>query len=885
MPMSAGTRLGPYEIVSLLGAGGMGEVYKARDTRLSRTIAIKVLPSELVDSPAAKQRFEREARAVAALSHPHICPVFDVGQQDGTEFLVMEYLEGETLAARLARATLPLEQALHYAIQIADALATAHKAGIVHRDLKPGNIMLTRSGAKLLDFGLAKACAGPLIAGATEVATERALTATGTVVGTVQYMAPEQIEGGEIDARTDIFAFGTVLYEMVTGRKPFEGKTAAGLMAAILERTPVPVSTRKPTVSPVLDHVIGKCLAKDPDNRWQTARDMTLELKWVADAQASTVIPTAGARRRRLALWVAALAGAATTLILGAWLWRRPTSVPPDAGLTVFQIPPPRDTVLGQVAVSPDGQSVAFVAADANGSGHIYIRQRDSFTTRQLAGTEGASSPFWSPDNRFIGFFAQTKLRKVAVAGGPAQTLCDAFGALGAAWNAEGTIIFGADGPLRKVSGTGGDPTVITTLSRAKDVLHCWPSFLPDGRHFLFNVRSERATENGVYVGSLDSASIKPVVKADLRALYSPPGHLLFIRDRTLLAQNFDTTRLQVSGDPVVLAGSVGYIWDGSDAGLSVSPSGVLAYESAEYPVTELAWFDRNGRKVGRVGEPADYLNPWLASDERQVVVERIDPNTGVHQIWKLDLTRNGSASRLTLSPMGRHVPVLSSDGHRMVYISNDSGQFEISLIDLRQPEREDVLLSTSANNYPVDWSLDGRFILYETLDARTRRDLWVLPLVGDRRPRPLLQSDFDEQQGQLSPDGRWMAYISNETGRWEVYVRSFPGLGNLHQISTAGGTQPRWRRDGKELFYLAADRTLMAVPLGGGGATTEPATPRPLFRLSVAPSGVPTGVRDRTRFAASADGQRFLINATLEGAGPREIRVVTYWPGLLRGR
>ena len=463
VPLGPGSRLGPYEIVSPAGAGGMGEVYRARDTRLDRTIALKVLPPDLINDPAARQRFEREARAVAALSHPHICPLFDVGQQDGTDFLVMEDLDGETLAARLARGKLPIDQALQCAIQVADALAAAHREGIIHRDLKPGNIMLTKSGAKLLDFGLAKLRTEPVIAGTTEVATEQALTAIGTVVGTVQYMAPEQIEGGELDARTDIFAFGTLLYEMITGSKAFEGKTAAALMAAILERTPAPVSSRKPTVSPQLDHVIGKCLAKHPDHRWQTARDLMLELKWIAEARPNGA--AAAGSSRHFWVWVIAALGVGVTgmLTLTALLQRRSNGVPSDLDATVFQISPPPGTALGQVAVSPDGRTIAFIAASAQGTGQVYIRQRDSFAIRQLQGTEGATSPFWSPDSRFIGFFASNKLWKIAVSGGPAQALADAFGALGGTWNTEGTIIFAADGPLRRVSAAGGEPAAIAT--------------------------------------------------------------------------------------------------------------------------------------------------------------------------------------------------------------------------------------------------------------------------------------------------------------------------------------------------------------------------------------------------------------------------------------
>jgi Tol biopolymer transport system component len=539
--------------------------------------------------------------------------------------------------------------------------------------------------------------------------------------------------------------------------------------------------------------------------------------------------------------------------------------------------------VLGQVAVSPNGRFVALVAAGADGPGVLYVRARNALQVRQLAGTEGAAFPFWSPDSQYLGFFAQSKLKKIALAGGPPQVVCATLGSIGGTWNADGTIIFAAGGPLEQVKASGGAPVAVTTLPPGEEVLHLWPSFLPDGRHFLFSLRSERADENGVYVGSLDSREVKRVANADLRALYAPPAHLLFVRERALMAQAFDLSTFTVSGDPIPVAAPVGYVWTGLDAAFSVSSTGMLAYESADYPVTELAWFDRTGRRLGRVGEPGDYLLPWLSYDERQLLVERIDPNRGDHQIWKLDVARNGNASRLTLGNMSRHAPVLSSDGSKMVFTANQSGHFDFFVKDLRQPESDQPLLATPANKYPMDWSRDGRFLVYETLDARTQRDLWVLPLVGDRTPRLLLHSEFNESQGQLSPDGLWIAYISDESGRWEVYVRAFPGLGDVRLISTGGGTQPRWRRDGREIFYVAADRRLMAVSLGPG-PNLEPAAPQALFRVPSLPSGVPTGLSDRMRFNVAADGQRFLINSPLDGAGPQSVIVSTDWQDLLRG-
>ena len=862
----------------------MGEVYKARDPRLNRIVAIKILPFQERADFDRRRRLEREARAVAALSHPHICPLFDIGHCEGTDFLVMEFLDGETLAQRLSRGKVPVNQALEYGIQIADALAAAHKAGIIHRDLKPGNIMLTKGGAKLLDFGLAKPREQFAAASPADAATGDLRTATGMVLGTMQDMAPEQLEGRDADVRSDVFALGAVLYEMLAGRRAFEGGTTAGVVAAILERDPERLSIRQPAVAPGLDHLITTCLAKDPDNRWQTARDVTLGLKWAAQMPDAAARPVTAARSWSRILLILATALVAAAVPVGMWRLRAHASAPVDLTPNMFQIVPPPGTVLGAVAVSPDGESVAFIAAGPDDPGRIsiYVRERNSLGIRRLEGMDDAAFPFWSSDSRSIAFFARNKLRRIAASGGPTQVLCDTAGE-GGTWSGD-TIIFAAQGPLQRTSATGSTPTPVTTIRAGSGDQHAFPSFLPDGRHFLFYVRSERAEDRGIYVGSLDSREVKRVTASDLRGQFAPPSHLLFVQDRTLLARPFDLTTLQVTGDPVSVAAPVAYVWQGNDAAFSVSSTGVLTYESADYPVTELVWFDRTGRRLGRVGEPGDYLNPWLSPDERLLVYERIDPNTGAHHIWKLELARSGNASRLTLSAMGRHIPILNADGSRMAYSSRSSGHFDMFVKDPSQPEREQPLLVTPDDKYPADWSRDGRFIIYETLDARTKRDLWVLPLFGDRQPQPLLRSEFNEQQGQLSPDGRWLAYVSDESGRWEVYIRRFPELDGLRLISTAGGSQPHWRRDGREIFYLAADRSVTAVALEDG-ATLEPTMAQVLFRIRGLPSGVPTGISDRIRFCVAQDGQRFLINSPIDGAGPQAITVATKWPALLRGR
>jgi Tol biopolymer transport system component len=889
--LSAGTRLGPYEILAPLGAGGMGEVYRARDMRLERTVAIKVLPQHLSASSESRQRFEREAKTISALSHPHICALYDVGNQDGIEYLVMEYLEGETLADRLARGPLPIEQTLRYGIEIADALDKAHRQGIVHRDLKPANVMLTKSGVKLLDFGLAKLRPSPAGRGAgsetlTSFPTEANVTREGTILGTLQYMAPEQLEARPADARTDIFALGAVLYEMATGKKAFSGSSQASLITSIMSSEPASISATHPMTPAALDRVVKLCLAKDPDERWQNAYDLANELKWIADGSAAGATVSLAAlwvRRERLA-WTLAGISLAAVLLLAVVHFREKTIEVSPARFFVF---PPEGTAIAfgpaapQVAVSPDGRQLVFAATTSDKQTDLWLRPIDSIVAQKLAGTEDGSFPFWSPDSRFIGFFAQGKLKKIDLHGGVPQALCAAPWGNGGTWNRDGVIVFAPnrEGALSRVSVSGGMPAAATVLDPGRhETGHYWPQFLPDGRHFLYLALSSQREKRNVYVGSLAAQEARSVLKSELRAAYAS-GYLLFVRQGTLMAQRFDLNRLQLAGEPASIAQEVAYNPANGRNTFSVSDNGVLAYRTGGVggvPTIELVWFDRTGKRIGSAGEPGLYLRPALSLDGKRLAVERRDPQTGTDDIWLVDLARS-TLLRFTFGPFNQTHPVWSPDGNQIVFASDRDGASNLYRKASTGAGNEELLLASDAAKYSTDWSPDGRFIAYENQDPKTGSDLWLLPLFGNRKPIPFLRTDFNEGQGQFSPDGRWMAYSSDESGRREVYVRAFPASGGKWQISTAGGSFPRWRRDGKELFYLAADRKLMAVPVNADSAI-ETGQAQALFEPRIL--GIPI-----VPYSVSGDGQRFLVTIPAEEASSSPITVVLNWTAAFEKR
>lgn len=891
MTLAAGTKLGPYEIQAPLGAGGMGEVYRAKDTRLERTVAIKVLPSHLSGNPDFRQRFEREARAISSLSHSHICPLFDVGHQDGVDFLVMEYLEGETLAQRLAKGPLTQEQVLRYGVEIADALDKAHKQGIVHRDLKPGNVMLTKSGAKLLDFGLARFRAqGPMVeSGASMLPTEaRELTAEGTIVGTIQYMAPEQIEGRETDARTDIFAFGTLLYEMTTGKKAFTGKSHASLIAAILSTEPPPPSTIQPLTPPALDRVVKTCLTKDPEDRWQTAHDVMLELKWITEAGSMAGVPAPVVARRksreRLAWSLVGLLSL-LTLGLGYGAFRFYRAIHSIRTVRTFIVPPENSDFnlalrrAGSLTISPDGQWVTFVAPDPSGKNMLWIRPLDSVVARTLPGTEEAGFPFWSPDSHFIGFFADAKLKKIDVAGGPALDICDAQDGRGGSWSQDGVIIFSPNfrEAIYRVPASGGTPVAITKINETrKETTHRYPFFLPDGKNFLYlagsHVTGIKSEANAIYLASLDGKVSKILLNARSNPVFAG-GYLLFVRDGVLMAQRLDPSHMELEGDSVPIVEKVGYDTGFFRGIFSASGNGILAYQSGLVEAkSQLQWFDRTGKQLGMVGELGNYADLRLSPDEKKLALTSRDTDSGTFDVWIYDLTR-GVRTRFTFDTLDEFLPLWSPDGSHILYGSDRNVVDDIYQKQSNGVGAEELVAKSDTDKDPMSWSHDGRFIAFDYRDpkGKTKRDVFILPLFGDRKPFPFLQTEFDEYAAAFSPDGKWIAYTSDESGRSEVYVTTFPDHSGKWQVSTDGGSGPDWRGDGKELFYGSREQKIMAVEVKTA-ETFEAGVPVALFKADLA-----TGID------ITADGKRIILSNREAAAKMVPITIVTNWTADIR--
>ncbi len=802
MTLSPGTRLGPYEILSALGAGGMGEVYKARDGRLDRIVAIKILPEALAGDAQFRDRFDREASAVSHLDHAHICALYDVGEEQGTAYLVMQHLEGETLEDALKKGALPLEQALKTAIEIAGALEAAHRAGIVHRDLKPGNIMLTKSGAKLLDFGLAKTLA--VVSGSSPSmlqTTPPAATAQGTILGTFQYMSPEQIEGQDADARTDIFAFGAVVYEMVTGRKAFAGRSQASLLGAIMKDEPPPVSQVQPMTPPALDYLVRTCLAKDPDARFQTAHDVGLHLRWIAEGGSAAGVPApvvSHRRSRERLAWAIAAVLAAIALSAGVLavihLRERPAPVEP----VQFTVAAEENSTFftpAEFAISPDGRQVVFVASSSASSASrrtstIWVRPLAALTARSLPGTDGAALPFWSPDGRHIGFHAAGKIMKSGRGRGAADHV------VRRRWHVRRRNVESEQRHRLHVNGCwcspqGGrsrrDSIRRDPLSKGEEGQR-WPSFLPDGRHVLYLAVGESGRE--VRIASLDSTETASLGPTDSNGLYGS-GHLLFIRGSTLMARPFDPGTRQMTGEPFPLA--EGMSVSGLRASLSVSATGALGFwRGGELPISRLTWIDRSGKTEGVVGEPAAYVNLSLSPDGRRVAVA-LTAGAGTQanrDIWVIDLAREDTASRLTFDAGQEGDPIWSPDGSQIVFNSNRGGLWNGGFRRSADGSGEDVPLVTMERLFDSpDWSHDGRSIVFTGASKGEPTDLWMLPLSGDRKPTRFVQSPFIEDSPAFSPDDRWVAYNSDASGRFEVYVRSFSGLaGSFRCRATAGG-------------------------------------------------------------------------------------------------
>ena len=875
MPLVPGTRLGPYEVLAPLGAGGMGEVYRGRDTRLDRTIAIKVLLGAVASDPDRRQRFEREARAISSLDHPHICSLYDVGHQNGIDFLVMQYLEGETLADRLGRGSLSVELTLAYAIEMADALDRAHRQGIVHRDLKPANVMLTKSGVKLLDFGLAKlkeADGGGDLAGLTR---STPLTDQGTILGTLYYMSPEQLEGKDTDARADIFAFGAVVYELLSGEKAFAGHSQASVIASILGSDPVPLTTRQPRTPFLLDRLVQRCLAKDPEERWQSIRDVLLELKSIREMPLHPGLPVSTVPRRLGRTLRGVFIGLALIIpfVTVPIALRHYREAPAPAPLMRFTIPTPGTTTLSPIysgatlTISPDGLQVAFISG-AQDATRLWLRRLDSLTLRVLDGTDGAAYPFWSADSRAIGFFANGKLKTIELSSGQIRVLADAPDGLGGAWNGAGEIVFSPNksSGLMRISESGGTPQPATVLESSKPMRsHRWPAFLPGGRQFAYVVTEPTR----VFIGSLDSPAVTELMRADSGVIHSL-GHLLFMRGNTLFAQPFDAGQRQFTAEAFPLVEQVSFDPIHGRGDYSASEGGALAYTTGRFSNTQLIWFDRTGKPLGPISTAANYLNLALSPDEKTVATARID-ETGTRDVWLVDLRRN-IASRFTFDPALDWLPLWSPDGARIAFTSNRDSSFNLYQKATNGDGAEGPIFKSSTVKYFTDWSPDGRFILFDNLDPKTNFDLWVLPLSGDQQPRAIVASPFTDTSGQFSPNGSWIAYTSDESGRSEVYVRGFQSPGTRSQISNAGGFQPQWSHDGNELFYIASDRKMMAVPVKMDASSFEAGAPRTLFETAV-----PDLENARNRYAVSRDG-RFLINTVLGEETSRPITIVLNW-------
>ena len=874
----------------------MGEVYKARDTRLERTVAIKVLPEHLSASPESRQRFEREAKAISQLSHPHICALYDVGSQDGVEYLVMEFLEGETLAARLVRGALPLDQTLSYGAQIADALEKAHRQGIVHRDLKPGNVMLTKSGLKLLDFGLAKALTPPGGKGSgsgrlTALPTAAGapnLTQEGTILGTFQYMAPEQLEGKDADARTDIFALGAVLYEMATGRKAFSGTSQASLITAIMSSEPPPISSVSTLAPPALDRVVRTCLAKDPDDRWQSAQDVGRNLIWIGEggSQAGIAAVAAAPRKRRDRLWQAiAAAGLVAAAILAGLLLRearRPqralhAAIPPPSGTTFWL----EQNGPGPAVVSPDGTQIAFTAADQGGKVNLYVRSLASGEPRVLAGAEGAMYPFWSPDSRSLGYFVSGKLKTIAAAAGPPLTVCSAPEGKGGSWSPSGVILFtpNAQATLFQVSEKGGEPSAVTRFdAKRSDDSHRLPYFLPDGKHFLYLARSQTSPVEGhaILVGSLDGGPEKLLLRSPAAARYAE-GFLLYLRETTLMARPFDADRLEFSGEAVPVAEHILVPSPNTAVGvISSSSKGVLAYQTAQGGTgSRLELLERDGKSVSVLGEVGGFREVALSPDGKQAVFALGDPGSGTNDLWIFDLAR-GLKTRFTFDPADDRAPVWSPDGNTVVFSSSRKGHYDLYRKSIGGTSEEEALLVSEQDKYASAWSADGKVIVYSQVSKESDYDIWLLHLEGSARAEQFLKTKFFEMPGALSPDGRWLSYTSDESGRLETYITSFPRPGRKWQISTAGGVYSYWSADGREVLYQRNDGVLAAVPVSAHGESLDIGRSQALFRVNGPSPGGPafSPMRDHRRILAVRGGQE---------PSPF-VDLLVNWPDLLRG-
>ncbi len=892
-----GQTISHYKILEKLGEGGMGIVYKAQDTKLDRIVALKFLPPHLSASEQDKARFIQEAKAAAALNHPNICTIHGIEEYESQTYIVMEFVEGQTL--REKGSNVPLKQAIEIGIQMADGLAAAHEKGIVHRDLKPENIMLQKDGrVRIMDFGLAK------LKGASR------LTQAGSTVGTAGYMSPEQVQGMETDHRTDIFSLGVLLYEMFAGQSPFKGMHETAINYEIVNVDPEPMSSVKAEIPPELDAIVLECLAKEQAERYQSVAEVGKELRRLKretskarvsrvsvarEAYRSSAIspveelkPAEGLTAKKLfSVERLGLAGALLALIALAVFHF--TETPPDTRTYRAIIPPPEKMNFstsfgGHISLSPDGRLLAFVARDSAGKTLLWVRPLNALTGQALNGTEDASFPFWSPDNRFIGFFASGKLKKIEASGGPPQTLCDASTGRGGTWSDKGTIVFCPSGgpfSLSRVAAAGGLPVTITKLDSSRiEISHRWPYFLPDGEHFLY---STRTTSGGVgegdaiFVASLDTTfSPRLLVNSGSSVDYAN-GHLLFAREQTLMAQPFDTKGLEMTGDAFPIAERVYFESFTGKTSFSASQNGILVYQSGgSSSGIRLLWYDRTGKQIGAINQSSVYHDLRLSPDGKRIAISQFDAKSRNTDVWLYEISR-AVWTRFTFDPATERWPIWSPDGSTILFASDRKKRFDLFQRASSGAGSEELVLESNLQKFPNDWSRDGRFIAYHADDPKTKNDIWILPMKSERKPLLFLQTEFNENRATFSPDGRWIAYQSDESGRNEVYIRPFPGPGGKWQVSTNGGIRPRWRRDGKELFYFALDDKIMATEIKLGSSTVDVGSARSFFQFRPFAGG------NRDIYDVTGDGQRFLVASPGREESSSPVTLVVNWTTEIR--
>jgi serine/threonine protein kinase/Tol biopolymer transport system component len=879
MSLSSGTRLGRYEIRSKIGEGGMGEVYRAYDEAMHREVAIKVLPEALLSDKDRLARFEQEAQTAGALNHPNILVIHHIETHEGAPYIVSELLDGETLRDRLGGVALSQRKGIDYALQIAQGLAAAHEKGIVHRDLKPENVFLTKDGrVKILDFGLAKLTGSDGSQSQAEAPTRRVNTDPGMVMGTIGYMSPEQVRGKPADHRSDIFSFGAILYEMLSGRRAFRGESTADTISAILREDPPDLSSTNRNINPALERVVNHCLEKNPEERFNSARDLAFALEALSGpantgdtATILTKLPAAKADRRAFIPWAITavlLIGCAALALL--YFWPRQA----DKHSISFAIEiPDKATDIGDIAISPDGRLIVL-EAQIEGKSILFLRSLDSIELKRLPGTDDAYLPFWSPDGRYIGFFANGKLKRVDVNGGATQTICDSGNSSGGTWNSDGVILFSSQGQaLRRVAAAGGAPTVALSLE-PKAIQHDFPVFLPDGRHFLYTSWNGNPSTSDLYVGALDGTR-RQLFTTGSNVGYATPGYLLFARDTTLLAQAFDASKLVLSGEPFPVLEHMAYSSGSTYAFFSIAQNGTLVFRQSSDRGRQLVWIDRSGKQISTVGPVGAYNDIMLSPDGARAAMQKLDGANS--DIWIMDLVR-GAPLRFTFAETSEDNPSWSPDGKFLIYTSttadNKTTFFRKNAGGGGNEEK--LYESDAAIDDGTDWSGDGKNLLFEQVGSNTLNDVWVLPLDGSGSAHALLDSQFSESHPRFSPDSHWFAYVSDESGRPEVYVQTFPRSGGKWQVSTGGGAQPHWRRDGKELYFIAPDRKLMAVDVKLG-QVFEMGTPKPLFQTQV------SGLLAPNRYDVSADGQKFLINSGVQETSHAPLEVILNWAAGLK--